>query len=101
MGSSWLCVAAVDKRREALDEFFRLFPMREVSGRGDHFELGPGNLLAPTLAVGRGNDAVLRSPQQQGRRVNAVQPVLQSWVVHVGLPAVKREGFPAAHDCLQ
>src|SRR3954447_23139461 len=67
-----LYVAAVDKRREALDEFLRLFPMREMSGGLDHIDSGAGNFLVPPLAIGGSDDAVLRSPQQQRRYVDAV-----------------------------
>src|SRR5437016_11999048 len=98
MGSSWLGVAAVDERRQALNKGFGLFPMREMSGRGDDVEPGAGDFPPPTRAVVRGNNTVLRSPQQQGRPVDAVQPALEVRVVHVRFPAVERERFAAAHD---
>src|SRR5216683_2915834 len=98
MGSSWLGVAAVDERRQALDKGFGLFPMREMSCRGNDVEPGAGNFPPPTLAVVRGDNAVLRAPQQQGRPVDAVQPALEARVVHVRFPAVERECFASAHD---
>ena len=69
-----------------------------MSGLGNDVDPGAGNFLSPPLAIGRGDDTILRSPQQQGRPIDAVQPAFQPRVVHIGLPAVKREGLAATHD---
>src|SRR5690348_6092010 len=72
--------------------------MRKVTSVRDGFEPGSRYRLPPSLAVSGRDDAVLGTPKQQCRAVDPMQPALEPRVVHIGLPAVEREGLAPARD---
>src|SRR5262249_35556631 len=87
-----------DKSRNPLDAGFRLFPKGKMTGLRNDLEPRAGYSSTPAFAVGGGHDAVLRAPQKHGRTIDPMQPAFEPRVVHVGLPAVKREGFTSPDD---
>src|SRR3954454_1171823 len=97
MGSLLLAIL-FDESRKPLNAGFRLFPKREMTGLRNDFELRLRYCLTPAFAVGGCHDTVLRAPQKHARTIDTMQPAFEPRVVHVGLPAIKREGLTSADD---
>ena len=67
-----------------LGEEFRLLQVREVAGAFDPLELRPRYRRAEGAAIALIDQAVAGAPQHQGRNSDAMQPVPELGVVHVG-----------------
>ena len=81
-----MACAGLREGEHAAGELVRLLEMRKVAGALDGLELRAGNERAIAAAVALAQDAVGGAPQEQGRQLDAVQPVLQLRIVHVGRP---------------
>src|SRR5205807_9479046 len=71
---------------DALRELMWLRHLEAVAGAVADFEPRPRGRLRVALAALQGHDAIVATPDDQGRRGDAAEQVRQRGVVHVGLP---------------
>ena len=77
---SGIAASAAEKGAHRLDHGLGLFEMRQVAGLVDQLDLRAGDALGELLRIGRRDDAVGLAPDDQRRRRDAVNAVLEAAV---------------------
>src|SRR5579862_3147128 len=72
--------------------------MREMAGALDQLEARARNGGAIGAAIGRRDDAILRTPEKERRKADAMEAAFELWIVQIGSPAKARCRFTRPRD---